>query len=175
MHWEFASFLIVCAAGTLLHFAFRWSGKHPAAAAFAAVNESTWEHMKLFYWPYLFCTAAGFVRFGDAFRNYLAVKAAAGLIGILAIPVLHYTLAGMFGPLPDWINICIFYIAAALACLMGYFMLVRGILRSGRLQLIGLLALLSLGLLFVTFTYRTPTLPMFRDPVSGTYGFWGRK
>ena len=42
--------------GTLLHFAFEWSNKSNLIAAFSSVNESTWEHLKLAFFPMLIST-----------------------------------------------------------------------------------------------------------------------
>lgn len=39
------STLIVVTLGSLLHFAWSWSGRSPIVAVFAATNESTWEHL----------------------------------------------------------------------------------------------------------------------------------
>lgn len=50
-YWELAGALFTAALGTLLHFVYDWSGGWGAAAAFSAVNESTWEHMKLLFSP----------------------------------------------------------------------------------------------------------------------------
>ena len=47
--WETAGFLFTAAVGALLHFSYDWSGGTVLAAAFSAVNESTWEHMKLLF------------------------------------------------------------------------------------------------------------------------------
>ena len=54
--WETAGLFAVLIAGNLLHFAYGWSGGSPAAAMIAAVNESTWEHMKLLAMPWLLWT-----------------------------------------------------------------------------------------------------------------------
>ena len=42
--------------GTLLHFLFQWSTYKPAIALFSSVNESTWEHLKLLFFPVLLYT-----------------------------------------------------------------------------------------------------------------------
>lgn len=39
LYWELAGALFTAALGTLLHFAYAWSGGWSVAAAFAAVNE----------------------------------------------------------------------------------------------------------------------------------------
>ena len=51
--WETVGLLVVLAAGNLLHFIYDWTGQSPIAAPLAAVNESTWEHMKLFITPWV--------------------------------------------------------------------------------------------------------------------------
>ena len=54
--WETVGLLVVLAAGNLLHFIYDWTGQSPIAAPLAAVNESTWEHMKLLAGPWLVWT-----------------------------------------------------------------------------------------------------------------------
>ena len=49
--WQFAGFALSSLAGTLLHFLYDWTGNLVAVAPFSGVNESTWEHMKLLFWP----------------------------------------------------------------------------------------------------------------------------
>ena len=56
--WEAAGFLFVAAAGTALHFVYDFSGGRALAAAFSAVNESTWEHMKIFFFPFFLFSVA---------------------------------------------------------------------------------------------------------------------
>lgn len=168
--WELAGFLFVGAAGTLLHFVYDWSGEAPFAAAFSAVNESTWEHMKLLFVPYFLFTMVQFLVLADPLRNFLAAKGAALLVGLIAIPVLFYTLTGAFGETPDWVNIAIFFLADALTFLTSHALLRRGNLRGGAWQLAGFLLLWLLAFAFVLCTFRPPHLPLWRDPVTGLYG-----
>ena len=51
--WELAGLFLTLIFGNLLHFVYDWSGQNSVVAAFAAVNESTWEHMKLLFFPML--------------------------------------------------------------------------------------------------------------------------
>ena len=51
--WIWAGFFMAAVLGTLGHFAYDWSGKSLPVGAFCAVNESTWEHMKLLFFPVL--------------------------------------------------------------------------------------------------------------------------
>lgn len=168
--WEIIGFFVTAGLGTLLHFVYDWTGGSRVAAAFSAVNESTWEHMKLLFIPFLVFTVAEFIVFSDAFRNFFAVKAASILLGLISIPALYYTLTGMFGKLPSWVDMSIFFLADALAYFVSWRWLTAGRLRGGAMQLAGFIALWLVLFAFVWCTYRPLHLPLFLDPVSGCYG-----
>ena len=102
--------------GTILHFLYDWTGGSILVSPFSGVNESTWEHMKLLFWPLFLFAMVQLLFFKDQ-ENYWCVKLAEILLGLILIPVLFYTYNGVFGKSPDWINIAIFYISAALVFL----------------------------------------------------------
>ena len=168
--WDFAGFLTVCALGTLLPLLYKRTGENAFVAAFAGVNESVWERMKLLYLPYFVFTMVEFTVFAEAFRNFFAAKAAAGIGGMLLIPLLHYSLNGMFGVTPYWTDTAIFFVSAAALYLLSCRLLTTLSLRGAALQLISFLLLWGVMLLFILFTYRTPRLPLFRDSVTLRYG-----
>ena len=43
--WELAGIIFIVVLGSVLHFAFEWSGRWTPIAPIAAVNESVWEHL----------------------------------------------------------------------------------------------------------------------------------
>ena len=51
--WQLMGFAVTSLFGTILHFLYDWLSESKWAAPFSGVNESTWEHMKLLYWPLL--------------------------------------------------------------------------------------------------------------------------
>ena len=55
--WETAGLFVVILLGNTLHFVYDWTGQARWAAYVSAVNESTWEHMKLLFFPALLFTA----------------------------------------------------------------------------------------------------------------------
>lgn len=59
--------IFVMILGTLLHFTFEWSGNSTFVASFSAVNESTWEHLKLLFFPMLLTTILGYFLIGKNF------------------------------------------------------------------------------------------------------------
>lgn len=166
--WQLWGFAVTSLGGTLLHFLYDWLGGAVWVAPFSGVNESTWEHMKLLFWPMLLFAAVQSVFFRDR-RDFWCVKLRGILLGLLLIPIFFYTYNGAIGASPDWLNISIFFIAAALAYL--YETRLLGVkkhrCRSPRLAL-G--TLFCLALLFVLFTFLPPSLGIFRDPLTGGQG-----
>ena len=51
--WELMGFALTSLFGTVLHFLYDLLGGAAWVAPFSGVNESTWEHMKLLFWPML--------------------------------------------------------------------------------------------------------------------------
>ena len=105
--WQLAGFALSTLGGTLLHFLYDWTGKSILVSPFSGVNESTWEHMKLLFWPVFVFALVQRLFFRDQ-KNYWCIKMAGMLMGLLSVPVLFYTYNGAFGQSPDWINISIF-------------------------------------------------------------------
>ena len=169
--WQAAGFALVTFGGTILHFLYDWTGESLLVAPFSGVNESTWEHMKLLYWP-LFLFSSIQRLFLKEQKNYWCVKLAEILLGLLLIPVLFYTYNGVFGKSPDWINIAIFYISAALVFLFEWWAFKKDRLPC-RNSWLAFAALCLIGVLFVVFTFEPPQIPLFQDPLTGTYGIVG--
>lgn len=166
--WQLFGFGVVSLGGTILHFLYDWLGGAKWIAPFSGVNESTWEHMKLLFWPMLLYAIAESFFFRDR-TDFWCVKLRGILLGLILIPVLFYTYNGVIGRSPDWINIVIFFIAAAVAYLYEtrQYQNENTVCKNPRLAVT---LLCVIALLFVIFTFNTPTLAIFKDPLSGTYG-----
>ena len=164
--WQLAGFALTTLGGTLLHFLYDWTGGSVLVSPFSGVNESTWEHMKLLFWPLFLFALVQWLFFKEQ-ENYWCVKLAEILLGLVLIPVLFYTYNGVFGRSSHWINIAIFYITALLV-----FLFERWAFKKDRLQCkhpqLALAAICLIGVLFVVFTFAPPQIPLFQDPLAGT-------
>ena len=171
--WQAAGFALVTFGGTILHFLYDWTGGSILVSPFSGVNESTWEHMKLLFWPLFLFALVQRLFFRDQ-ENYWCVKLAEILLGLVLIPVLFYTYNGIFGKSPDWINIAIFYISTALVFLFEW-----SAFKNDQPQCkpprLAFAAICLIGVLFVVFTSAPPQIPLFQDPLTGTYGVFDRK
>ena len=166
--WQLVGYAFTSLGGTLLHYLYDWTGGSVLAAPFSGVNESTWEHMKLFFWPALIFAVTESCFFRDR-ENFWCIKLRGILLGLVMVPVIFYTYNGVVGTSPDWLNIAIFFIAAAIAFVYETrsFNKDNTACRAPRLAVI---ILCIIGVLFVVFTFATPTLQIFKDPVTGVYG-----
>ena len=166
--WALMGFAVTSLCGTLLHFLYDWLGEAIWIVPFSGINESTWEHMKLLFWPMFIFAAVQSFFFRDR-KDFWCVKLKSILAGLLLIPVLFYTYNGVIGPSPDWINIAIFFISAASAYIYESRLMGREN-RSCRHPKLSFITLCVIALLFVLFTFLTPHLGIFKDPLTGTYG-----
>lgn len=167
--WQIGGFLFTSAAGTLLHFLYEWSGKNPVVGTFSAVNESTWEHMKLLFVP-LLLTALISMLFGGRCQGYWTAKLAGALAGLLLIHLLYYGYTGALGLHVTWVDIAIYYVAAAAAFLLEGHLTAHMNSRGGPMQAAAAVLFAALAVLFVWYTFAPPHLPIFQDPLTLTYG-----
>ena len=166
--WQFAGFAVTSLAGTLLHFLYDWSGEALLTAPFSGVNESTWEHMKLLFWPmFIYAILQSF--FFREQKNFWCVKLQGILIGLILIPVLFYTYNGVIGKSPDWINAAIFFISAAVSYIYETRRFSQEKIPCSSPK-ISFTILCGIAALFILFTFLTPKLNIFMDPMTGTYG-----
>ena len=67
--------------GTLLHFTYALSGENQIVAVFSTVNESTWEHLKLLFWPTFLWSLAEYFVYGKNYRCFFSAKLISFLVG----------------------------------------------------------------------------------------------
>ena len=168
--WEIAGLLFTIAAGNLLHFVYDWSGKNDIVAAFAATNESTWEHMKLLAVPWIVWSLIEWPALRRSKSPVLAARGAGLLAGLLAIPMLFYTYQGIVGRNSPPVNIIIFQVAVLLAFWVSWCIQGKRKLSGKPWQWLGGLLLLAAGVLFVLWTCGPPQLAVFMDPLTGQVG-----
>ena len=165
--WQLFGFAFTSLGGTLLHFLYEWAPS-TFTAALSGVNESTWEHMKLLFWPmFVFALIQSF--FFKDYKNFLCVKLRGILLGLCLIPVLFYTYNGAIGPSPDWLNISIFFVSAA----STYIYETKHLNENDAVcnsPGVALSALFAIALLFVVFSFYPPKLEIFKDPLTDSYG-----
>ncbi|MEG2916008.1 MAG: DUF6512 family protein, partial [Oscillospiraceae bacterium] len=156
--------------GSLLHFAFEWSGENTFVAVFSPVNESVWEHLKLLFFPYMAYAIFELIQFTDNWRGIIVSKTLGVIMGMLSILMLFYTYSGIIGKNITWIDISIFIIGVGIAFWVSYktFEIFKN--SSNFVVTLAVFAIMLITRLFVSYTFAPPELPLFLDTQSMTYG-----
>lgn len=113
-------FLVTTILGVISHFVYEWTGGTFLVGLFFPMNESTWEHMKLLFFPmFLFALVAG----KKMERQYPCIYNAMFtgiLVGLALIPTLFYTYSGILGFFLDWVNIAVYVLSVLVAYIVVY-------------------------------------------------------
>lgn len=163
--------IFIALIGTLLHFTYELSNHNKVVALFSAVNESTWEHIKIALTPTFIWTLYDGAVYGIN-NNYFIAKTASLLVIIFLIPILFYTYKIFTKKSKLPIDIIIFYITIITSSLVFKYIL-------NLKDLPYYITYISLVLMFITFgLYMTLTLLpiknfLFKDPITNKYGLKG--
>ena len=164
--FEIISTIFIIVSGILLHFLYDWSNNNTLVGIFSAVNESTWEHLKILFFPMLITIIIGSYYYKDV-DNYLCSKTKGLILSLLFIVISFYTYTGIIGTNFASINILIFILAVIIGEIYTYKKINND---SSCSSIKSLIILIFLILSFIVFTFRPPHIVLFKDPVNGTYG-----
>ena len=166
--WQIITVIDSIILGTLLHFTYELSGENMIVGLFSAVNESTWEHLKLAFFPMLLMAIIGCFIIGKRTNNYWFAQALGILTAMSFITTFFYTYRGILGINIDALNIGSFIIAILLGGFISYRILTSGkIYNAERVSIVFLIIVL---LSFELYTFEPPQIALFEDPLTGAYG-----
>ena len=167
-NWFIIVVLVCLVLGTLLHFTYEWSGEDKIVAIYSAVNESTWEHLKLVFYPMTIMAIIGTFVIKKQKNNYWAGQAIGILTAMTFITVFFYTYTGIIGK-----NFAILDIASFIvAILLGEYVTYKIITSEKKydMEKISIVLIIALFLSFLVYTYNPPKIQYFKDPINGSYG-----
>lgn len=162
-------FIFVSILGSLAHFFYEWSGYNFIVGLFSAVNESTWEHLKLLFFPYLIWAVIEYFIL-DKSKSVFPSKAIGAIAGMATIVIFFYSYTGIVGKSIDFLNILSFFIGVAVSFAVDYQLIKKQKFDSNAGFATGIAVLLSLCVFFILFTVFPIKIPLFKDPVTSTYG-----
>lgn len=153
--------------GILLHFTYILSNNNIIFALFSAVNESTWEHLKLIFFPFVIYSIFEYVNIGKYIPNYITAKFLGISFGLISIPILFYSYIILLKKDNFIIDISIFLISVVVSYLICIYVYNN---KAISFNIISLLLIILIMICFFIFTFYPPHLPLFLDPVTKTYG-----
>lgn len=158
------AFFIISIIGTLSHFVYEWTGKPYLIGLFFPVNESTWEHLKLLFFPSLIYFAVVYFTLKEKPKNYISATAISIIAGMVSIVVMFYTYQGVLGRNIDFLNILIYFFGVIVTVYIMQRILKTQSYSSGTANVISLFFLLLTAILFVSFSFNPPSLGIFLPP-----------
>ncbi|MGM0366500.1 MAG: DUF6512 family protein [Actinomycetota bacterium] len=167
--WEISGVLFIFLFGALFHFIYELSGDAGWAAVVGAVNESTWEHIKIGFWPALIFAAIEFFVFGRRIRAFLFAKAVSFLAIMGLIIVLFYGYKYILGQHYLFLDILVFFIAILVAQIVSYRLMVMQKYNLW-IRVAGITLIILQIAAYSLFSYFPPHMELFRDPVFNGYG-----
>lgn len=153
-----AVFIVLC--GTPLHFFNDWVGS-PSLAWIGPVNESTWEHFKLAFWPAIVWAYVEWRQMPGFRRTLWTAKLVAIVTSMLTVTVVFYGYTAMLGHHVLAFDIATFVVAVALGQWSGYKAWNRGLHWS-----LAPWAVAAIAASFVLFSYAPPDGFLFQIPAA---------
>lgn len=165
---ETAGPIIVFIIASFLHFIYDLS-PNVLTSLFGAVNESIWEHIKIFTIAYLFYGFIELLWTKSELKRFVAAKTAGVLVQGMFIPAAYYSFS-LFVRKPVFIvDLLIGFLASVLGFLVSY-RLYKGNRKIEKYFLTSLMFLFLIMLSLLCFTYFPPEAELFRDVITGEYG-----
>jgi hypothetical protein len=153
--------------GTPLHYLFEAAGRLPLAGFFGPVNESAWEHFKLFYWPLLLLSLVEYPFARKKVGSFFLPKFASMIAAFAGMSLFFYVPRALFGG-SLFLSIGSFAVGVLLAQLCSVLLSRRP--SSSRGEVLGIALIVLLGLAFILLTFFPPHALPWLDLKAGIYG-----
>ena len=164
LKYNLIAFLFIGIFATLGHFFYEWSGENILISYFFPINESTWEHLKLLFFPTIIFSIIEYIFVKNEIKNHIASVTISVIIGMFAIITLFYTYQGILGENVDFINISIFYVSLIIMLWVKNRIIESEKFNGQNATLICIFICFVITLLFVFFTYNPPVIGLFKTP-----------
>ena len=167
-NWQIVAVLFTLILGTVLHFTYEWSGNNQIVGTFSAINESTWEHLKLLFFPMLIFAIFEGINIYKETNNYIEAKTIGIIFGMLFITVFFFTYTGIIGTNFAVLDIGSFFVGVILSEVIAYKIMQMKSFSTNKTKRISIILIIIITLCFIIFTFNPPNINYFRDPVQLT-------
>lgn len=160
---------VIYLIAVVLHFVYDFTDGSVLSILFGAVNESVWEHIKIFAVGYISWAIVELMWLKPSFKKFVVAKTVSLYFLCLAIIVFFYTY-NLFTPQPVlWLDITSSFVFVVLSQLISY-KLITSEKRIYEYFYIAVALLMMFFVMFFSFTVYPPKIDLFKDPLTGNYG-----
>lgn len=168
---KYIGMIFIAIVGTGLHFLYELSKHHKIVAIFAAVNESTWEHIKICLTATILWSLYDGYIYGEN-TNYLFAKSLNILTIILLIPALFYLYTAFTKKSILIVDIVCFNVTVVASQLVFYKLLSISSVSFIVTYFSVILLAIEFGM-YMFWTFQPLENFIFEDPISHKYGLSG--
>ena len=151
--------------GTLLHFTYQLSGNNKIVGLFSSINESTWKHLKLSFFPIILLGIIEYFFINKYVNNFSEALMIASTISIILVPILFYTYENIFKKHNYIVNILIFIITVIISQFIKYKIITMQDFSTVTTNILSIFGIVVISIAFIIFTYNPPKLELFRNPL----------
>lgn len=166
---EIVGVVVIYLIATFLHFVYDLSGGSTLSILFGAVNESVWEHIKIFAVGYVVWTLIEILWVKPPFKKFVTAKTVSLYFLSISIIVFFYTY-NLFTEEPILIvDLLSSFVFVALSQYISF----RLTVSDNEIEdyfAVAVLLLMTYFVMFFSFTVFPPKADLFKDPVTGMYG-----
>ncbi len=158
-----AGVFFVLILGSLSHFFYEWSDNNVFIGLFSPVNESTWEHMKLLFFPMLLYSVILVFRFREDCVCMKSAFFSGILLGTLSIPVIFYTYSGILGYNVPVLDIGTFAVSVFIAFYFSWRLTLTCRIQKYAWPVYAAVWLMAIS--FLVFSVFPPDIALYKSPV----------
>ncbi len=167
--WSIIGVFVIFALAGLWHFLYEWL-PCGLTAVLAPVNESPWEHAKLFFAPAVIYFLIGRLTVGRDYPNFTFAHAAVLPFMPMLMLALYYFFYWL-GVDSLVVHLVITFTVIAVGVYTAYRMTVSVMhMDTPVYRMAALLTVFGMLFIFIAFTYYPPHIPLFQDPTNMQYG-----
>lgn len=167
------SYIAISIIGVLLHFTHQIFKKGAFLHYISAINESTWEHTKLAFYPVLMALLIHSYIPVLQHQYFWSMSAIVLIFSIILIPALYIPIRKILKKEITFVSISLYFITILICMIIEYYLIKFGWPKINNIW--GLIGIFIMLLLYLIFTFKTPRRNLFLDPIHKKYGEFEQK
>ena len=160
---------VIYLIATALHFFYDLSNGSVLSILFSAVNESVWEHVKIFAVGFVIWTFVELLWTKPPFKKFITTKTLSLYFLSLSIIVFFYSYTTVVSEPILAVDLISSFIFVVLAQYISYRLVVSDNNIADYFA-VAIMLLMLFFVMFFSFTLFPPKIELFKDPVTGMYG-----
>ncbi len=165
---------VVFLMASFLHGIYEWSGGSVLGALVGAVNESVWEHLKIFAQAYLIWGAVELLWANPPMRQFVVAKTLGVCFLLISITIFFYTYTFFTKRAYLVLDIGASFIFVVLSQMLSMKLTQSSVKLSSYFP-VAVMMLVLLFIMILCFSYYPPKIFLFRDNVTGGFGVKARE